>query len=119
MNQNFTNLRTKAGLLEAKGDTKAAADLRAKALQVATENDMNLYGYQLLGEKKYDEAIAVFQKNVKDYPKSWNTYDSLGEAYLAKGDKKQAADSYGKALAMTTDDAQKKRISDILARIKA
>ncbi|HTO77099.1 MAG TPA: DUF2911 domain-containing protein [Thermoanaerobaculia bacterium] len=119
MNQNFTNLRTKAGLLEAKGDTKDAADLRAKALQVATETDMNLYGYQLLGEKKYDDAIAVFQKNVKNYPKSWNTYDSLGEAYLAKGDKKQAADLYGKAMAMTTDDAQKKRISDILARIKA
>ncbi len=119
MNQNFTNLRTKAGLLEAKGDTKGAADLRAKALQVATEADMNLYGYQLLGEKKYDDAIAVFQKNVKDHPKSWNTYDSLGEAYLAKGDKKQAADLYGKAMAMTTDEAQKKRISDILARIKA
>jgi len=118
LNENFQNLRTKAGLLEKKGDTKTAEALRTKSLQIATETDMNLYGYQLLGEKKFDEAIAVFRKNVKDHPKSWNTYDSLGEAYLTKGDKKLAADNYSQALAMTQDDTQKKRISDILAKMK-
>jgi hypothetical protein len=118
INENFTNLRTKAALLDKSGDAKTAADLRAKALQIANEVDMNLYGYQLLGEKKYDEAIRVFQKNVKDYPKSWNTYDSLGEAYLTKGEKKLAAESYGKALTMTADETQKKRISGILDRMK-
>ncbi|MGH9369321.1 MAG: DUF2911 domain-containing protein [Thermoanaerobaculia bacterium] len=116
--ENFTNLRTKAGLLEKKGDVKTAGELRAKSLQIATEAEMNAYGYQLLGEKKVDEAIAVFQKNVKDYPKSWNTYDSLAEGYLTKGDKKLAAEYYGKALAMTKNDTQKKRISDILAKMK-
>ncbi len=116
--ENFTNLRTKAGLLEKQGDVKTAEALRAKALQIATEADMNTYGYQLLGEKKIDAAIAVFQKNVKDYPKSWNTYDSLGDGYLNKGDKKLAAEYYGKAMAMTTDETQRKRISDILARMK-
>ena len=119
MNENFTNLRTKALLLEKKGDATQAAALRARALELATEADMNLHGYQLLGEKKYDEAIAVFAKNVKDYPKSWNTYDSLGEAYLTKGDKKLAAENYGKALAMVKDDANKKRITDVLARLKS
>jgi tetratricopeptide (TPR) repeat protein len=119
MNENFSNLKTKGDLLEKKGDTKAAAELQAKALRVAKEAELNTYGYQLLGQKKVDEAIGVFQKNVKDHPKSWNTYDSLGEAYLAKGDKKLAAEYYGKALAMTTDETQKKRISGILARIKA
>jgi TolA-binding protein len=117
--ENFTNLRTKAGLLEKQGDVKAAEALRAKSLTIATEADMNNYGYQLLGEKKYDAAIAVFQKNVKNYPKSWNAYDSLGEGYLTRGDKKQAAEYYGKALAMTTNESQKKRISEILARLKA
>jgi tetratricopeptide (TPR) repeat protein len=80
---------------------------------------MNTYGYELLGEKKADEAIAVFQKNVKDYPKSWNTYDSLAQAYGIKGDKKLATEYYGKALAMTKDETQKKRISDILVKMKA
>jgi len=118
LNENFQNLRTKAGLLEKKGDTKTAEALRAKSLPLATEVDMNLYGYQLLGDRKFDEAIAVFRKNVKDHPKSWNTYDSLAEAYLTKGDKKLAAEYYNQALAMTQDETQKKRISTILAGIK-
>ncbi|MGE5278012.1 MAG: DUF2911 domain-containing protein [Acidobacteriota bacterium] len=118
MNENFTNLRTKAGFLEKKGDAKAAAELRSRALQIATEAEINLYGYQLLGQKKYDEAIGIFQKNVKDYPKSWNACDSLAEAYLNKGDKKLAAEYYGKALAMTRDNTQKKRISEALAKLR-
>lgn len=118
INENFTNLSVKAGLLEKKGDAQAAAPLRAKALQLATEAEMNTHGYQLLGEKKVDEAIAVFQKNVKDYPKSWNAYDSLAEAYGIKGDKKLAAEYYGKALALAKDETQKKRIADTLARMK-
>jgi len=118
INENFTNLRTKAGFLEKKGDTKAAAELRSRALQIATETEINAYGYQLLGQKKYDEAIGIFQKNVKDYPKSWNACDSLAEAYMNKGDKKLAIEYYGKALAMTKDDAQKKRISEALAKLR-
>ena len=116
---NFTNLRTRAQILEKKGDTKTAAELRERALKIANENEMNLYGYQLLNEKKQDEAIAVFRKNVKDHPESWNTYDSLGEALAAKGDKKGAIENYSKALSMTQDPAQKKRINDILAKLKA
>jgi hypothetical protein len=63
--ETFTNLRTKAGLLEKKGDTKAAEALRAKSLQIANETEMNAYGYQLLGQKKTDEAIEIFRKNAK------------------------------------------------------
>ncbi len=115
----FANLRTKAAILEKKGDMKAAEDLRAQALKIATEADMNQYGYQLLGQKKTDEAIAVFRKNVKDYPNSWNCYDSLAEALAAKGDTKAAVENYTKAMSMTTDATQKKRIQDILAKMKA
>jgi tetratricopeptide (TPR) repeat protein len=119
MQENFTNLRTKAGILEAKGDAKSAAELRAKAMSIATEADINNYGYQLLGAGKTDEAIEVFRKNVKDHPQSWNTYDSLGEAYGQKGDKKLAAENYRKAQNMTKDPEQKKRIAGILAKMGA
>jgi tetratricopeptide (TPR) repeat protein len=117
MNQNFANLRVKAGLLEKKGDTKAAEALRAKSLQLATENDMNTYGYQLMAQKKMDEAIDAFRKNVKDHPASWNVYDSLAEAYANKGDKKLAAENYSKALTMAPED-QKKRITGAIAKLK-
>jgi tetratricopeptide (TPR) repeat protein len=116
INQTFTNLRVKAGLLEKKGDTKAAEALRARSLQLATEAEMNNYGYQLLGQKKMDEAIEAFRKNVKDHPASWNVYDSLGEAYATKGDKKLATENYSKALSMAPND-QKKRIQAAIAKL--
>jgi len=115
--ETFTNLRVKAGLLEKKGDTKAAEALRAKSLPLANENELNNYGYQLLAQKKTDEAIETFKKNVKDHPGSWNVYDSLGEAYAVKGNKKLAVENYTKALSMAPE-AQKKRINGALAKLK-
>jgi tetratricopeptide (TPR) repeat protein len=117
MQENFNNLRTKAGLLELKGDTKAATDLRNRSMKIATEADINAYGYQLLGAGKTDEAIEIFRKNVKDHPQSWNVYDSLGEAYDRKGEKKLAIENYQRAQSMAQDPDQKKRISDILTRL--
>jgi hypothetical protein len=117
---NFQNLQTKAAILEKKGgDPKEVEALSAQAMKVATEVDINARGYQLLQQGKNAEAIALFRKNVKDHPNSWNTYDSLGEALAASGDKKGAIESYGKALAMTADPVQKKRITDALAKLKA
>jgi tetratricopeptide (TPR) repeat protein len=118
INENFNNLRLKATLLDKLGDPVNAATLRKRAFELATEPDMNAYGYQLLGEGKVDSAIVVFRKNVKDYPRSWNTYDSLGEAYAVKGDKRKARELYGRALAMVRDPAQQRRISGILAGLK-
>ena len=119
MQPTYQNLRTKAGFLEKKGEAKAAGELRARALTLATENDINLLGYQLLGEKKFDEAIALFKKNVKDHPDSQNVYDSLGEAMAMTGNKKGAIENYNKALAMTTDPNVQKRIRGILDKLKA
>jgi tetratricopeptide (TPR) repeat protein len=118
INENFTNLRLKATLLEKMGDATNAAQLRARSLEFATEPDMNAYGYQLLGAGKVDSAIVVFRQNVKDYPKSWNTYDSLGEAYATKGDKRRAAEQYEKARALSKDPAQQQRIAGILAGLR-
>lgn len=118
MQPTFQNLRLKAAFVEKKGDTKAAADFRGRAMKLATEADINNLAYQLLAEKKNDEAIALFKKNVKDYPGSLNVYDSLGEGLAATGDKTGAIENYSKALAMSTDPADKKRISAILVRLK-
>lgn len=100
MNENYATLSTRAAILDKKGDAKAAGEARAKALELATEADLNQAGYALLGDKKIDEAIALFEKNVAAHPTSWNAHDSLGEAHLVKGNKKAAADSYGKALGL-------------------
>lgn len=115
MNRNYQTLRAKALVLERKGDSAAASALRDESLKVATEADINAYGYELLGAGKIDEAIAVFRKNVADHPGSWNTHDSLGEALAQKGQKAEAVEHYTKALQMVGDDTNKTRIRGILA----
>lgn len=118
INRNFVNLRTKALVMEKKGSKADAEKLRAEAFAVATEVELNAYGYQLLGQQKTDEAIAIFERNVKAHPQSWNVYDSLAEAYGIKGDRKKAIELYTKASNLTTDPAQKTRIATTIDRLK-
>ena len=117
LNRNYQTLSVKARILEKKGVAAEAAALRAEAMKIATEADINAYGYELLGAGRVDEAIAVFRRNVADYPKSWNVYDSLGEALAAKGDKAAAVEQYRRALDMVGDDVNRKRIQGILATL--
>lgn len=116
---NFTNLQTKAAILEKRGDAPGAKALRARAMQVATEAEINTYGYTLMGGGRIDEAIALFEANVKAHPDSWNVYDSLAEALESKGDVKGAIKHYEKALALVGDESNKKRIADTLTRLRA
>jgi tetratricopeptide (TPR) repeat protein len=118
MNENFQNLRVKAAVLEKTGDAKAAESLRAQALKVANETDLNNYGYQLMSQQKMTEAIAIFQRNTREHPQSWNVWDSLAEGYSNAGDKKAAIENYSKALKMAPD-AQKERIEKAITRLKA
>ena len=45
------------------------------------ENVMNSLGYRLMADKKPDEAVTAFQRNVALYPESSNVYDSLADGY--------------------------------------
>lgn len=117
--QTYRNLTVRAAILEKQGNAKAAAELRAKAQGMADENDLNQAGYQLVAEKKLDEAIKIFQLNVERNPSSWNALDSLGEALSTKGDKAGAIAAYTKAAALVKDPVQKKRIDATIARLKA
>lgn len=58
------------------------------------ESELNSLGYQLMGQKKKQEAIAIFKLNVELFPNSANPYDSLGEAYLDADDKPNALKYY-------------------------
>ena len=58
---------------------------------------MNQVGYQLLGQNKFEEAVAAFKKNIERYPESANVYDSLAEAYEINGKIDLATPLYEKA----------------------
>jgi len=61
---------------------------------------LNNLGYRLLYGGKEQDAVEVFEKNVREYPQSSNVYDSLGEAYMKVGKKDLAIQNYEKSLQM-------------------
>ena len=68
--------------------------------------NLNLYHGEIDGDNgpKTKEAIEVFKLDVDEYPKSWNVYDSLGEAYMKNGDKELAIQNYEKSIELNPDN---------------
>ncbi len=83
--------------------------------EIRNDRMLNNTGYQLLQAGYTDAAIAVFLVNTKYFPLTANTYDSLGEAYLAKGDKQNALVNYQKSLDL---DPANKNAAEIIQRLK-
>ena len=82
------------------------AEMRSKPGDYSIdENEMNQLGYEFLRQGKMREAIEVFKMNVDAFPKSWNVYDSLGEAYMNDGQTALAISSYEKSLALNPSNA--------------
>ncbi|HLN52383.1 MAG TPA: hypothetical protein VK212_01660 [Lentimicrobium sp.] len=79
-------------------------ELSPKEEYLLSEEEMNMLGYEYLQAEKYDEAIAVFKMNVEAFPDSFNTYDSLGEAYAAKGEKELAIKNYEMSVKLNPDN---------------
>lgn len=118
MQPTYANHSTRAFILDKQNKKPQAAEARTAALALATEADLNQAGYELMADKKVDEAIAMFRSVVQKFPQSWNAHDSLAETLAAKGDKAGAIASYEKALALAKDPVQKKRIEGTLAQLK-
>ncbi|MFN8344158.1 MAG: DUF2911 domain-containing protein [Spirosomataceae bacterium] len=106
-NKSFATLNIKAGLLKSAGKTAEAEKIMADALPIATENELNLYGYQFLNEGNHDKGIEILALATQRFPKSANAWDSLGEAYALKGDKENAVKYFKKSLSMDPPEATK------------
>lgn len=103
-NKSFATMNTKAGLLRQAGKTAEAEKIEQDALVLASEAELNQYGYQLINEKRFEDAIKSMVLNTERHPESANAWDSLGEAYALKGDKPKAIASFKKALSLKPDE---------------
>ena len=61
-------------------------------------DELNIAGYELMWADKLEEALIVFELNVKAFPESFIVYDSYGEGLLVKGDTIQAIENYKKSV---------------------
>jgi len=71
---------------------------------------LNAKGYDFLSQKNYDKAIDIFTMNTFAYPNSANGFDSLGEAYMNKGDKTLAIKNYEKSLELNPNNENAKNM---------
>ena len=109
--KSLNNFALKSNILKQMGKTEDAtkiiSDIPNDVIAAASEIEINAYGYQLLNAKNYDKAIEVLTLNTKRFPADPNTFDSLGEAYAIKGDKKNAIINFKKSLSMNPPAAVK------------
>jgi dienelactone hydrolase len=68
------------------------------------EAQLNLLGYLHLQAGRIAEAIQLFRLNTMAYSSSANTYDSLGDAYLANGQNELALRAAERALELLPKD---------------
>jgi tetratricopeptide (TPR) repeat protein len=89
-------------------DVRTEADKSLdKALQLAlsriierdpSEAFLNNLGYSFISEGTVEPALHIFGLMVEKYPSSANAYDSLGEAYMIRGDHELAIRNYRRSL---------------------
>jgi Flp pilus assembly protein TadD len=74
---------------------------------------LNRLGHDLLRDGRVDEAIAVFELNVREYPDAWRPRDSLGDAYRAAGDRERAIESYRKSVELNPASPSARKLEEL------
>ena len=64
------------------------------------EWEFNQLGYHHLSIKNYPKSQLFFELNIAYFPKSYNTYDSMGDYYMERGDSAKAISYWKQSLAL-------------------
>lgn len=116
--ERYDNLMSKSKILEAQGKQSEAATFKTKALDKANALQLYVYARQLQGEKKQDEALALYRSNAKKFPEYWTTHLGLARVYSAAGDFDNAVKEMKLALS-GSPDANKSAIENYVKRLQA
>src|SRR5207249_8760740 len=76
---------TKSNVLKALNRKDDAEVSRKKALELANPLQTHLYARQLQGEKRNEEAFAIFRENAKKHPNEWFVHTGLARIYSSQG----------------------------------
>lgn len=80
------------------------------------EGEFNILGYDLMANNKLNLALAAFKTNMQLFPRSWNVYDSYGEALLQNGEKAEAIKMYKKSVELNPENENGVRVLKDLSR---
>ncbi len=74
------------------------------------ESSINAMGYRHLENNEIEAAISIFDLNTETFPLSANTWDSLAEAIMTKGDHETAIHYYRRSLELDPDNSNAARM---------
>jgi predicted alpha/beta superfamily hydrolase len=80
---------------------------------IPPENIINTRANTHLYYKMYDAALYLYKLNVANYPESYNVYNSIGDYYIATGDKASAINNYQKALSIKEVSAVRQKLEKL------
>ncbi len=81
-----------------------------------TEDLVNELAYVCMNPGKMDVAYALFKRNIENHPESPNAWDSLGDYYVAKGDKQNAIDAFSKSLSLKETQDTRRKLEELKAK---
>lgn len=79
------------------------------------EGSLVSFSSKLLNYKKFDDAIKALNKNLELFPQSTRSLNTLGNAYIGKGEKETAVSYFEKTLAL---DPQNRFAKQMLNRLR-
>jgi len=115
--ERYDNVMNKSKILVAMGRNQDADAVRAKALDLASPVQLYFYARQLQGEKKQDQALAVFRSTAKKFPDSWTSHMGLARVYSAQGDFDNAVKEVKLSLA-GAPDSNKANLENYVKRLQ-
>jgi predicted alpha/beta superfamily hydrolase len=79
-----------------------------------SRNTVNGLGYIHMGNKSFNKAYSFFQMNIDNYSENFNVYDSMGDYYIAIGNKQKAKEFFKKALILHENPDTRKKYNELL-----
>jgi len=74
---------------------------------------INQIGYGFLQQRNFSKARTFFEMNIRNYAKSSNVYDSMGDCYAAEGKTEKAMEYYEKALSIKEVPETRKKLESL------
>jgi hypothetical protein len=114
----YDNEMTKSTILATLNRKDEAATAQKKALGMANPLQLHAFARQLQGEKRNDEAFAIFRENAKKHPDMWFVHTGLARVYSSQGSFEEAAKEMKLAIVAAPDN-QKSYLDGMLRQLEA
>ena len=109
---------TKSNVLKALNRNDESETARKKALELANPLQTHMYARQLQGEKRNQEAFAIFRDNAKKHPDEWFVHTGLARIFSSQGKWDDAAKEM-KLAVTAAPDSQKVYLGGLEKKLEA